>query len=177
MKVNVSLVVLLLAAHSSFAATVIFEDTFEDGAAGLERVWERRKNNGGEIEIAEAQDSGKVVRGKVVCISRENRNGLTFITRKLPSLTGTLRIQADIQAENVVSSKAPFKGGQFHAVVTVRGEEVSWPKADFEGDFGWTPHEFEVPDIHPTDVVVVRIGLQQGKGKMCVNNVRVTKID
>lgn len=154
----------------AYADTVIFSDDFEEGAAALRSHWERKLDNGGEIIIGEASE-----RGKVVCISRNDRNGLTFITHRLPSVTGSVRVEAEIQSEQVMTGSSDFKGGQFHAVVVVGSKEVAWPKADFDGSFGWTPLTFNIFDLDPNKVVVLRIGLQQGKGKVCVNNVKVTQ--
>lgn len=164
--------VALLFGLPAYADTVIFSDDFEEGAAALRSQWERKLDNDGEVIIGEANE-----RGKVVCISRNDRNGLTFITHGLPPVTGSVRIEAEIQAEQVMTGSRDFKGGQFHAVVIIGGKEVAWPKADFDASFGWTPLTFDVFDLTPSKVVVLRIGLQQGKGKVCVNDVKVTKTE
>lgn len=150
------------------AQRVIFADDFEGGAGALRDKWEVRRDGGGDVTIVDAGPAGKVV-----CISRSDRNGLTFITRRLPSVKGDLRVEAQIRSEDVKTGSNNFKGGQFHAVVSVSGREVNYPKSDFDGSFEWTPLAFDVYDLTPDKTVTLRIGLQQGRGTMCVNNVRV----
>lgn len=162
---------LLLSMHAH-AESIIFSDDFEGGPGTLRSQWERKRDNGGEIVIGEEK-----ARGKVVCISRDNRNGLTLITHRLPPINGSVRIEAEIQADQVMTGASNFKGGQFHAVVIVNGKEVAWPKSDFDGSFGWIPMAFDVFDITPSMAVLLRIGLQQGKGKVCIDNVKIIKTD
>ena len=111
--------------------------------------------------------------GHVVCVTRTNTSGQTFLTMPLKQgLPRNVLVSARVSAENVVSGATKWRGGQFHVVHTSKGIE-NFPKSDFEGSFGFQPLSFPVSGIEPTDTLVLRIGLQNGAGRACFDDIRI----
>ena len=80
------------------------------------------------------------------------------------------------KAEYVVRGSKDFHRGKFQAVVIVNGKEVEWPDDDFEGTFAWLPKRFQLLDLTGKEKVVLRIGLQNAKGTVFVDKIRVFHI-
>jgi hypothetical protein len=80
----------------------IFEDTFEDGIDGLEENWKVITDRG-DIESVESNKSGKCIK-----ISRQDRNGFTYISRDFSKYKGSLRFEATIQAEQVATGAPSY---------------------------------------------------------------------
>ncbi|MBK8113871.1 MAG: hypothetical protein IPK44_04620 [Candidatus Accumulibacter sp.] len=148
----------------AFGDTPNFQDGFEEGLGNWHPNQER-------IEIV---GSNCFEGSKCVRIERENGRGYTYIGRvfRVPS-RGTLRIEAKIRAEGVVPGVKNYQRGKFVAVVIENGKEVDWPNADFEGTISqWVPRAVTIPDLDPSIDVDMRIGLQNAKGVVFVDDVK-----
>jgi len=135
------------------------------------RGWERTHDR----EKVEIVDCGQY--GKCLKISRKDRNGITFFTKRFQRLTGSLRIEAMVKAENVEKGTAQFASGKFSIVVEKPGN-TDWKQAqfyanDFEDSFDWTLKSVEVVDLDGTKDVKIEMGLQSSKGAMYVDEIKV----
>ena len=147
---------------------LIFSEDFEKGRDSL-KEWDQLSS---KIEIVECGEYGKCVK-----ISRRDRNGSTILTKKFRGISGTLRFEVMIQAEDVVKGQQPFESGKLHVVVENPGN-TDWTKAkfyanDFEGSFDWIFKSIEVVDLDGTKDVKFQTGLQSAKGAMYIDNVKV----
>ena len=147
---------------------LIFSEDFEKGRDSL-KEWDQLSS---KIEIVECGEYGKCVK-----ISRRDRNGSTILTKKFRGISGTLRFEVMIRAEDVVKGQQPFESGKLHVVVENPGN-TDWTKAkfyanDFEGSFDWIFKSIEVVDLDGTKDVKFQTGLQSAKGAMYIDNVKV----
>ena len=140
---------------------LIFREGFDEGLKG----W---KTEGLNIEIVTTAESNKYLK-----ISRDDRRGFTYISRKFVGYKGTLVFEANIKFDDVIPGNKNFHRGKFQAVVIVDGREVDWPDADFEGISPWMPRRFQVFDLTGKETVVLRIGLQNAKGTVFVDDIKV----
>ncbi len=158
-------ILLCAAATQSLAQSPTFQDGFESGLGN----WHPKL---GKIEVI---DVGCIEGNKCVRIQRENGRGYTFIARafRVPS-RGTLRFEAKMRADNVVPGAQNFHRAKFVAVVIEGQTEVDWPNADFEGSLNeWITRTVVVPDLDPSVTVELRVGLQNAKGTVYLDDVRV----
>jgi hypothetical protein len=147
----------------ALAQEVIFTENFENGLKNWKITDEK-------VEIVTSKEYGKCVR-----ISKTNRRGFTHITHKFPARRGKYTFHAMIQSENVVPGEKRYECGKFQAVVyDNRGRKTDYyPGDDFEGTFGWSPRKFEALDFEGTETLELRIGLQNAKGAVYVDQIEV----
>jgi len=69
---------------------------------------------------------------------------------------------------------AAIASKKFQAVLYDKQGKVSYPSADdFEGTFGWTQRKFKILDLVEGETIELRIGLQNAKGTMYVDETKV----
>lgn len=137
----------------------------EDFDHGLKK-W---KTRGAKLEIESANET----QNKYLKISRDDRKGFTCISREFSNYSGTLRFEARIEAQNIVPGDKDFQKGKFQAVVFVDGREVSWPNDDFEGTSKEIIRRFRIFDLTGKENILLRIGLQNAKGAVLVDEIEV----
>jgi hypothetical protein len=139
----------------------LFREKFDGGL-------EKWKTVGEDIKIVTTEDSNKYLK-----ISRNDRREFTYISKEFVGCKGTLLFEANIKFYQVVPGDKNIHRGKFQAVVIVDGREVDWPDADFEGTSPWMPRKFRVLDLTGNERVILRIGLQNAKGTVFVDDVNV----
>lgn len=149
---------------------LIFQENFENGKDSL-KGWEKTHDKQ-KIEVVDCGEYGKCLK-----ISRQDRNGITFLTKRFSNLTGTVQVEAMLRAEDVIQGTAQFANGKFSVVVEKRGN-TDWKKAqfysnDFDGTFDWTLVNADVVDLDGTKDVKIEIGLQSSKGAVYVDDIKV----
>lgn len=152
----------------SFATSAQEQPVFADGfESGLEN-WRKTE------ERIEQVSQGCFEGTSCVKISRNDRRGYTHISRSFRvNAPGTLKFQARFRAENMVVGSEDFHTGKFIGVVIDGGREISWPNDDIRTSIdGWELRSFEVVDLDPSLKVDLRIGLQNAKGSLFVDDVR-----
>lgn len=144
----------------------IFKESFDKGLDGWHKEYKE-----GSIEIVTTAEGNKYLK-----ISKDSRRGFTYISRDFVGYKGTLEFVANIKFDNVVRGNHNFHRGKFQAVVYVDGRDVDYPDADFEGTSPWMPRRFKVFDLTGKETVVLRIGLQDAKGTIFVDDIEVYNI-
>ena len=140
---------------------MVFNETFDKGLKG----W---KKHGSLLEIVHHKKQGSYLK-----LTQHKRRGFTYISRDFTGYSGTLRFEALIQSENVIPGSQKYYRGKFQAVIIAKGKEMDWISDDFEGTFGWSHKTFQVFDLDGSETVVLRIGLQNAKGSMCIDKIKV----
>lgn len=159
------MVLLLLLVSKTYAAEVlIFSENFESKDAL--KNW---KVYGNSVEIVTKQDGS----GSCVKISKDNRRDWTNISKEFRHVKGTLRFEAQIQCKDIVRGDKNWDRGKFQAVVKIDGKDVDWPADDFHEDSGFIKRQFRVFDLTGKETVVLRIGLQNAKGTVWVDDIKV----
>lgn len=151
----------VMSSHGENKPKPIFQDGFDEGL----KKW---NTAGSSIEISLTEASNKYLK-----IYRDNRRGFTYISKEFVGYKGTLVFEANIKSEDVITGNKNFHRGKFQAVVVVNGHEVDWPDDDFKGTFPWMPRRFQVFDLTGKETVILRIGLQNAKGTIFVDDIKV----
>jgi hypothetical protein len=142
---------------------MIFFDDFENGLKG----W---SSNGSRIELIDGGDE----HGRYARISRQKRTDFTHLSKKFSGYSGTLTFEALIKSENVVpGTSKPYHRGKFQSIVYAGNQKFYPSNDDFQGTFDWTLKRFQVLDLDGSETVVLRFGLQNAKGIMCIDNIKV----
>ncbi|WP_337287562.1 hypothetical protein [Candidatus Methylomirabilis sp.] len=143
---------------------LIFQDDFEQGLSNSN--WTTK---GDGIRLATREGGGKCVQ-----IRRSDELGETYLVREFHG-PGQFKFEALIYAENVKGGGPTWTAGQFNAAIVEGGREIAWPKDEFENSFGFTRKEFKTPNLSATRKAKLRIGIQDGTGTICVDNVKAFK--
>lgn len=113
---------------------------------------------------------------KCVLIQRENSRDMTVISRRFRfKKPGRVTLTARIRAENVSVGEKFYERGKFVTALYEGGRECCWRDDDFDGNVSvWTSRQIIVDDVDSDTSVMLRIGLQNAKGKVYLDAVKVT---
>jgi hypothetical protein len=133
------------------------------------KEWTQVKN-GGEIERVQNPENN----GWCIKIDRKNKNAFVRISQKfIFKKPESLRIEAIIKANNIIAGKGEsFHTGQLQAMIKENGQEVSHPSAKFTGTFDFQK-KIVYADVGENQELVVRVGLQNAKGTMWVDDILI----
>lgn len=163
-----SVLVVLLTPTTS--ADTLYSDGFEGGLS----AWAKNGEDGSsKITLI---SNGCASGNRCLEISKEKRRGFTFVGQTFRAPTaGQLTVSAMIRAPSLTTGSAEYYTGKFQAVVYDHGKEIDWPHADIrEPVQEWVPRTFSVNDLSAGEEVMVRIGLQNAKGVLQVDDVKLT---
>lgn len=156
---------LLPATVASAEGTLVYSNDFDNGLGDFRKTDKK-------IQLtSQACAQGS----KCVHISRENRRAYTHISRFFRvSQPGTLRFQARMKTQNLVPGTEDYHRAKFVGVVIEGGKEISWPNDDISTSTdAWELRSFDVIDLDPSVKVDLRIGLQNAKGSLFVDDLEV----
>ncbi len=141
---------------------LIFYENFEKGL----KDW---RKYGSTIQIVQGEQQGKYIK-----ISRKDSKAKTYIHQDFTGYSGTLIFEAMIKSDNIVPGEFYYCRGKFLAQVDFKNGDTTWHDDDFEGTINeWTSRRFEVNDLEGTETVILTIGLQEAKGIVYVDEVKV----
>lgn len=163
---NAAIVAITLAPFSGFSQEAsLYSNGFENGLGD----W-RKTGNTIEIYTQDCPEGQNCVR-----ISRPNRREYTYISQffRVPA-AGTLRFQARLKANHLVTGTEDYHRAKFVGVVIENNKEVAWPNNDLRASVDdWELRSFDVVDLAPSVKVDLRIGLQNAKGDLYVDDLKV----
>lgn len=143
---------------------LIFQDDFENGLQRSNWIF-----NGGDIGLMD-RDTGS----KCAQINRNDEFGETYLIREFRG-PGRYRFEALIYAKDVRGGGPTWTAGQFNAAIVAGGKEIAWRSDQFSGSFGFTKKAFETGYLPAGYTAKLRIGIQDGTGTICVDDVKVFK--
>lgn len=161
---------LMLSLLSPFSAKAnpSYSYGFESDLAG----WAENGTDTGSVSIiSEGCPEGK----KCVRISKTDRIGYTFIGRRfsVPS-NGTLILSAKVRVPSLAKGQLFYHIAKFQAAIIRDGREISWPNDDISTPVStWIQRTIKAVDLKPTDEIRLRIGLQDARGIIDVDDVVV----
>lgn len=164
-----------LALFGSLAvSTVAAEQLISEGFEGGLGAWAKNGNVGSSkiSVISEGCPSGN----RCLQIEKEKRRGFTYIGRtfRAPS-AGSLVVRGLVKVPSLTTGANEWDIAKFGAVVYEDGKEVAWPNADIPTPLSeWVPREFSVYDLSAGEKVTIRIGLQEAKGVIQVDDVSLS---
>jgi hypothetical protein len=159
---------LIVLAGNSVNATPLFSDDFEDGI----KKWASNTRDSGVISVI---SEGCPQSRQCLRISNNDRNSYVFIGRRfIIQGPGSLSFSARIRVPSLVKGAEFFHVGKFQAAIIRDGREINWPNADIYSPVsGWVERRFKALDLKSGDEVLLRIGLQNAKGFLEVDDVQV----
>lgn len=162
--VAISIALVIPTSRAEEGWKLIFQDDFEQGLKNTNWI---QKGDG--IKLATREGGGKCVQ-----ISRKDELGETYLIREFQG-PGRFKFEALIHAKDVKGGGPTWMAGQFNAAIVERNREIAWPKDEFEGSFGFTQKAFETANLSATRKAKLRIGIQDGTGTICVDEVKAFK--
>jgi hypothetical protein len=163
----VALVIVAMIGEHSHAAP-LFSDNFENGLG----KWASNTRDSGTISVVA---EGCPQSQKCVRVTNDDRNSYVYIGRKfIIQRPGSLSFGAKIRVPSLVKGAEFFHVAKFQAAIIRDGREISWPNSDIYSPVaGWRERRFKALDLKSGDEVLLRIGLQNAKGTIEVDDVEV----
>lgn len=164
--VAIIVTLMLLTSNKIYAGTVVEAEDFEKGLG----KW---KQSGQVISV---QKSGCRSGTNCVLIERSNARDLTVISQLISvPRRGRVTLSGYVKASNVSVGQKFYERGKFVASIIENKSECCWKDDDFDGSIpDWTERRIVIDDVEPSTPVMLRIGLQNAKGSVLVDDIKIT---
>jgi hypothetical protein len=149
-------------------ATPLFSDDFENGI----KKWAINTRDSGVISTL---SEGCPQSRKCLRITNNDRNSYVYIGRRfIIRGPGSLSFSAMFRVPSLEKGAEFFHVAKFQAAIIRDGREINWPNDDIYSPVsGWVERRFKALDLKSGDEVLLRIGLQNAKGVVDVDDVQV----
>lgn len=155
----------LLAPNIIHAESRIEVESFEKGLG----KW---KQSGQKISV---QQSGCRSGTSCILIERDNARDLTVISQLISvPQRGRITLSGYVKAFNVSVGQKFYEKGKFVASLFENKSECCWKDDDFDGTIpNWRKREIVIADVESSTPVMLRIGLQNAKGSVLIDDVTI----
>jgi hypothetical protein len=156
---------IVLSSTNIYAGAVLEEEGFEKGLGN----W---KQSGQVISV---QSGGCRSGNKCILIERSNARDLTVISQLISvPRRGRLTLSGYVKASNVSIGSKFYERGKFVASIFENKSECCWKDDDFDGSMpDWIERRIVIDDVEPSTPVMLRIGLQNAKGAVLIDDVSI----